>query len=82
MIIALYFRMYMNKILVNPYYRIMVYSLASFTDGTVEIDLTNWINILSDTFSIFTTPEEIILRQGDSKVIGLQIISSMAEYQL
>jgi hypothetical protein len=65
----------MNKILVNISYRIMFYSLVSYNDGKIAIDLTNWINIPTDSFSLFTTPEDITLRQGESKTIGLQIIS-------
>ncbi|MDQ4074455.1 MAG: hypothetical protein M3162_09170 [Thermoproteota archaeon] len=70
------FSMDMDKIHVNPSFRLMYYSLASYSDNTIEIDLSNWINIPQDSFSIFTTPEEIILRQGESKTVGLQIVSS------
>jgi len=69
----------MNKILVQDSYKVMFYSLASYQDGHISIDLTNWINIPKDTFKIFTTPEEITLKQGDSKVIGLQIVSSSGQ---
>lgn len=66
----------MEKISVNPSYRLMFYNLVSFTDGTLGIDLTNWINIPSDSFTVLTSPDEITLRKGESKTIGLQILSS------
>lgn len=66
----------MNKVFVYPSYRIMYYSLASYSNNTIEIDLSNWTNIPEDSFSIFTTPDEITIRQGESKIIGLQIISN------
>jgi hypothetical protein len=66
----------MDKISVNPSYRVMFYDLVSFNNGTLGIDLTNWINIPSDSFSVITSPEEITLRKGESKTIGLQVLSS------
>lgn len=66
----------MDKISVNPSYRAMFYNIVSFNDGTLGIDLTNWISIPSDSFSILTSPEEITLRKGETKTIGLQILSS------
>lgn len=66
----------MDKISVNPFYRIMFYNLVSFNDGTLGIDLTNWINIPADSFTVLTSPEEIILKKGETKTIGLQILSS------
>jgi len=70
------FSLDMEKISVNPSYRIMFYNLVSYDDGTIGIDLTNWINIPNDSFSVFTSPEEITLRKGETKTIGLQILSS------
>jgi hypothetical protein len=66
----------MDKISVNPSYKVMFYNIVSLNDGTLGIDLTNWINIPSDSFSILTSPEEITLRKGETKTIGLQILSS------
>lgn len=66
----------MNKISVSPSYRIMFYDLVSFNDGTLGIDLTNWINIPADSFTVLTSPEEITLKKGETKTIGLQILSS------
>ena len=66
----------MSKISVNPSYRIMFYDLVSFNDGTLGIDLTNWINIPTDSFRVLTSPEEITLKKGETKTIGLQILSS------
>ena len=54
----------------------MFYDLVSFSDGTLGIDLTNWINIPADSFRVLTSPEEITLKKGETKTIGLQILSS------
>jgi hypothetical protein len=70
------FSLDMEKISVSPSYRMMIYNLVSYDDGTIGIDLTNWINIPSDSFTISTSPEEITLRKGETKTIGLQILSS------
>lgn len=70
------FSLDMEKISVSPSYRIMIYNLVSYNDGTIGIDLTNWINIPSDSFTISTSPEEITLKKGETKTIGLQILSS------
>ena len=70
------FSLDMGKISVSPAYRMMFYNLVSYNDGTIGIDLTNWINIPDDAFTISTSPEEIILRKGETKTIGLQILSS------
>jgi hypothetical protein len=66
----------MGKISVSPTYRMMFYNLVSYNDGTIGIDLTNWINIPDDAFTISTSPEDITLRKGETKTIGLQILSS------
>lgn len=66
----------MNKISVDSSYRMMFYDLVSFSDGTLGIDLTNWINIPADSFRVLTSPEEITLKKGETKIIGLQILSS------
>ncbi|VFJ13581.1 hypothetical protein [Candidatus Nitrosocosmicus franklandus] len=66
----------MNKISVDSSYRMMFYDLVSFSDGTLGIDLTNWINIPADSFRVLTSPEEITLKKGETKTIGLQILSS------
>lgn len=70
------FSLDMNKISVGPSYRMMFYDLVSFNDGTLGIDLTNWINIPTDSFTVLTSPEEITLKKGETKTIGLQILSS------
>jgi len=70
------FSLDMGKISVSPAYRMMFYNLVSYNDGTIGIDLTNWINIPDDAFTLSTSPEEIILRKGETKTIGLQILSS------
>ena len=70
------FSLDMGKISVSPAYRMMFYNLVSYNDGTIGIDLTNWINIPDDAFTISTSPEEITLRKGETKTIGLQILSS------
>ena len=70
------FSLDMGKISVSPAYRMMFYNLVSYNDGTIGIDLTNWINIPDDAFTISTSPEEITLRKGETKTVGLQILSS------
>ena len=70
------FSLDMGKISVSPSYRMMFYNLVSYNDGTSGIDLTNWINIPNNAFTISTSPEEITLRKGETKTIGLQILSS------
>ena len=70
------FSLDMEKISVSPSYRMMFYNLVSYDDETIGIDLTNWINMPSDSFTILTSPEEIKLRKGETKTIGLQILSS------
>jgi hypothetical protein len=70
------FSLDMEKISVSQTYRMMFYNLVSYNDGTIGIDLTNWINIPSDSFTVLTSPEEINLRKGEAKTIGLQILSS------
>jgi hypothetical protein len=75
----LLFSLDMNKLFVQDSFKVMFYSLATYNDGKIEIDLTNWINIPNDTFNVFTTPDVITLKQGESKVIGLQLVSSSGE---
>jgi hypothetical protein len=75
----LLFSVDMNKLFVQNSFKIMFYSLATYNDSKIDIDLTNWINIPNDTFNIFTTPDVITLKQGESKVIGLQLVSSSGE---
>lgn len=62
------FSLDMGKISVSPAYRMMFYNLVSYNDGTIGIDLTNWINIPDDAFTISTSPEEITLRKGETKL--------------
>jgi hypothetical protein len=60
-----------NKLFVHDSFNIMFYSLASYGDGRISIDITDWITIPNDMFNVFTTPSNITLKQGDSRVIGM-----------
>jgi len=54
------------------YYAVLIYNNNSKT----ILDLTSWINIPPEHFTLFTLPSPIIMSQGEQKDIGIQLKSS------
>ena len=54
------------------YYAVLIYSNSSKT----ILDLTSWINIPPEHFTLFTLPSPIVMSQGEQKDIGIQLKSS------
>ena len=54
------------------YYAVLIYN----NNSKIILDLTSWINIPPEHFTIFTLPSNIVMSQGEQKDIGIQLKSN------
>ena len=54
-------------------YKLMLYSTALYGKSNFIYDLSSLIDIPPPEYNILTTPNPVVLRQGEQKVIGLQL---------
>ena len=59
----------------NPY-RAMFYAGYLYNNTDMKIDLSPWVDMSPQVYSISTLPNPIIVRQGEQKIIGAQLKST------
>ena len=59
----------------NPY-RAMFYAGYLYNNFDMKIDLSPWVDMSPQVYSISTLPNPIIVRQGEQKIIGAQLKST------
>jgi hypothetical protein len=59
----------------NPY-KAMFYAGYLYNNSDMKIDLTPWVDMSPQVYSISTLPNPIIVRQGEQKIIGAQLKST------
>ncbi|WP_148681005.1 hypothetical protein [Candidatus Nitrososphaera gargensis] len=52
------------------------YAIVVYNYSNMIIDLTSWIDIPPEKFSLSTLPNPVVLRQGEQKNIGVQLESA------
>lgn len=57
-------------------FKVMYYAIVVYDNSNMIIDLTSWIDIPPEKFSLSTLPSPVVLRQGEQKNIGVQLESS------
>ncbi len=57
-------------------FKIMYYAIVVYNYSNMIIDLTSWIDIPPEKFSLSTLPNPVVLRQGEQKNIGVQLESA------
>jgi hypothetical protein len=57
-------------------FRVLYYAIVIHDNSKMVLDLSNWINIPPPQYEFLTTPSPIVVRQGEQKNIGVQLISS------
>jgi hypothetical protein len=56
-------------------FKVIYYSVVAYNNKTI-IDLSNWINIPPPKYTFSTIPSPVLLRQGQEKIIGIQLESN------
>ncbi len=65
------------KSLTSPaVFRVLYYAIVIYDNLKMVLDLSNWIDIPPPQYVFLTTPSPIVIRQGEQKNIGVQLISS------
>ncbi len=59
----------------NPY-RAMFYAGYLYNNSDMKIDLSPWVDMSPQVYSISTLPNPVIVRQGEQKTIGAQLKST------
>jgi hypothetical protein len=59
----------------NPY-RAMFYAGYLYNNSDMKIDISPWLHMSPQVYSISTLPNPIIVRQGEQKIIGAQLKST------
>lgn len=57
-------------------YRVLYYAIIIYNESKMLLDLTPWIDIPPPQYSFLTTPNPIVIQQGDQENIGVQLKSS------
>ena len=57
-------------------FKVMYYAIVFYDYSNMIIDLSSWIDIPPEKFSLSTLPNPVVLRQGEQKNIGVQLESS------
>ncbi|HZD81407.1 MAG TPA: hypothetical protein VE076_00905 [Nitrososphaeraceae archaeon] len=65
------------NIIVSPHnYKLMFYSTAMYGKSIFIYDLSSFIDIPPPQYTILTLPNPLVLRQGEQKIIGVQLKST------
>ena len=63
--------------IVSPHnYRLMFYSTAMYGKSIFIYDLSSFIDIPPPQYTVLTLPNPLVLRQGEQKIIGVQLKST------
>jgi hypothetical protein len=57
-------------------YKVMFYAITIHGYLNMKVDLTSWLDIPPSEYSIATLPTPVIVRQGEKKIIGVQLKST------
>jgi hypothetical protein len=57
-------------------FRVLYYAIVIYDNLKMVLDLSNWIDIPPPQYVFSSTPSPIVVRQGEQKNIGVQLISS------
>jgi hypothetical protein len=57
-------------------FRVLYYAIVIYDNLKMVLDLSNWIDIPPPQYVFSYTPSPIVVRQGEQKNIGVQLISS------
>lgn len=69
-------------------FKVLYYTVVIYDNSKMVLDLSNWIDIPPPQYVFSSTPSPIVVRQGEQKNIGVQLISStgtvtnVSNYQL
>lgn len=65
------------KSLTSPIsFKVIYYSVVAYNNSKTMIDLSNWIDIPPPRYTFSTIPSPLVLRQGQEKIIGIQLESN------
>jgi hypothetical protein len=65
------------NIIVSPHnYKLMFYSTAMYGKSIFIYDLSSFIDIPPPQYTVLTLPNPLVLRQGEQKIIGVQLKST------
>jgi hypothetical protein len=66
----------LSTIVSPPNYKLMFYSTALYGKTNFVYDLSSLIDIPSPQYNILTMPNPVVLRQGEQKIVGVQLKST------
>jgi hypothetical protein len=65
------------KSLTSPtVFRVLYYTIVIYNNSKIILDFSNWIDIPPPLYVFSSTPSPIVVRQGEQKKVGVQLISS------
>lgn len=57
-------------------FRVIYYAILIYNDSRILLDLTPWIDIPPSQYTFSTTPNPIVVTQGQEEDVGVQLQSS------
>jgi hypothetical protein len=57
-------------------FRIMFYAAVFYNNSKTLVDLTSWVDIPPAGFTLYTTPNPVVMRQGEQQNISVQVKSN------
>jgi len=57
-------------------FRVLYYAILIYNESKILLDLTPWIDIPPSQYTFSTTPDPVLITQGEQKDIGVQLRSS------
>ena len=66
----------LNTIVSPQNYKVMFYSTALYGKSNFIYDLSSLVDIPPPKYNILTVPNPVVLRQGEQKIVGVQLKSS------
>jgi hypothetical protein len=70
------FSLDLNKIVSPPDYKLMFYSTLMYGKSNFLYDLSSLIDVPPPQYTLLTLPHPVVLRQGEQKIIGVQLKSN------
>jgi hypothetical protein len=66
----------LNPLTSPTVFRVLYYSILVYNSSKMVLDLSSWIDIPPPQYVFSTTPSPLVVRQGEQKNVGLQLVSS------
>jgi hypothetical protein len=57
-------------------FRVLYYAILIYNESKILLDLTPWIDVPPSQYTFSTTPDPVLITQGEQKDIGVQLRSS------